>query len=57
MVTEMACEICRKNGSAELEPHETKDHREDWIALADPCDNCGAKSGDDCKPDCMDKIY
>lgn len=32
--------------------HTMLDHKENWVALLDPCDVCGAASGEDCKPWC-----
>lgn len=46
----MKCEKC--TGPDAL-THDTKDHREDWMSIQEPCEECGAKAGEECKPGCQ----
>ena len=43
------CEICAPGDNM---THTTEEHREDWVTLADPCDECGAGPHEGCKPNC-----
>jgi len=37
---------------ADADTHTTEEHREDWVNLAEPCNECGAGEHEPCKPSC-----
>jgi hypothetical protein len=43
------CTIC---GDLVPAAHYTEEHNENFVAEQEPCDECGAPSGEKCKPSC-----
>lgn len=49
-VTGHPCRFCSPEDSL---THSTEEHDEDYVRKLDPCEECGSKSGEDCKPGCL----